>query len=123
MNRWLPVLALTSFAALLFWATADGPAKLYAQQDKKADYNAKKKAKQQLRPIPGASSTLDVAALAKVIDDEVSLRLQKEKLHPSPKTDDSEFIRRVTLDITGVIPTADKVRAFLQSKIPTNVKS
>src|SRR5262249_49918339 len=34
--------------------------------------------------------------------------------------DDAEFIRRVYLDITGVIPTADKVVAFLDSKDPDN---
>jgi hypothetical protein len=33
-------------------------------------------------------------------------------------TTDAEFIRRASLDITGVIPTASKVKAFLQSSDP-----
>ena len=31
---------------------------------------------------------------------------------------DEEFLRRVYLDITGTIPTADKARAFLDDKSP-----
>src|SRR5262249_17308038 len=35
-----------------------------------------------------------------------------------PLADDAEFLRRVYLDITGVIPPADKAAAFLDSKDP-----
>jgi hypothetical protein len=37
---------------------------------------------------------------------------------PSPVAGDAEFLRRVYLDITGVIPPADKVSAFLDSQDP-----
>src|SRR5262249_22730044 len=45
-------------------------------------------------------------------------RLSVEKATPVPLADDAEFLRRAYLDITGVIPPADKVVAFLDSKQP-----
>ncbi len=73
-------------------------------------------------PIPGAGKKLDFHDLAKVIDSEVSRRLAAEGFKPSPRTDDAEFLRRVYLDLIGVIPTADKVEAFLKAPIRKNAK-
>src|SRR5437773_212059 len=50
---------------------------------------------------------LDAAALAGRIDQAIQARLDAGKLQPSPRADDAEFLRRVYLDITGAIPTAD----------------
>ena len=36
----------------------------------------------------------------------------------SPLAEDAEFLRRVALDLTGVIPSADRAAAFLDSKEP-----
>src|SRR5262249_26296213 len=36
----------------------------------------------------------------------------------SPKTNDAEFLRRVYLDLTGVIPGAEKAAAFLDDASP-----
>jgi hypothetical protein len=36
----------------------------------------------------------------------------------APRSDDAEFVRRIYLDLTGTIPTAAEVRAFLDEKSP-----
>jgi hypothetical protein len=51
--------------------------------------------------------------LRAVIDAEVSAAWQREKLTPAAPATDAEFLRRVYLDLVGVIPTADEAAAFL----------
>lgn len=63
---------------------------------------------------PGQKLTAD--QLAKHIDKLILAQLQAEKTDASPLCTDEEFLRRVYLDITGKIPTADKAVAFLDSK-------
>ena len=45
-------------------------------------------------------------------------RLEAEGLEPSPEADRRTLIRRVTLDLTGLPPTRDELRAFLNDKTP-----
>ncbi len=47
------------------------------------------------------------------IDDLVLEKLQSLNLPPSPRSTDSEFIRRIYLDAMGVLPTAEETRKFL----------
>jgi hypothetical protein len=69
-------------------------------------------------PRKEAVDRLSAPALARLIDRAIRERLAAEKATPAPPADDAEFLRRVYLDITGVIPTADQVAAFLDSKLP-----
>ena len=87
---------------------------------KKAAAEAKQKAKtpQSTAPIPGAGTKLDHAQLSKIIDEQVNRQLVADKIPVSPKSSDAEFLRRVYLDLVGVIPPADKVKEFLDSKDP-----
>lgn len=52
------------------------------------------------------------------IDQLIDERLKAEKVAASPCAGDAEFLRRVSLDLTGVIPTAERAAAFLDSKEP-----
>src|SRR5262249_3824698 len=50
------------------------------------------------------------------IDDAVFAKLKSLQIPPSPLADDATFMRRVYLDIIGVIPTSDEAREFLADK-------
>src|SRR6185295_18165265 len=47
------------------------------------------------------------------IDELVAAKWQRMKIRPSGVCTDPEFIRRAYLDLTGLPPTSDEVRAFL----------
>lgn len=53
---------------------------------------------------------------ANFIDKHVNAKLTSLSLPPSEPCDDATFLRRVYLDIIGLIPTSDEARAFLTSK-------
>jgi hypothetical protein len=65
-------------------------------------------------PVPGLSP----AAIARHIDDLIDARLRSDNVSASPRCDDAEFIRRVYLDVVGIIPPADKSAAFIDSADP-----
>ncbi|MFK7788494.1 MAG: PSD1 and planctomycete cytochrome C domain-containing protein, partial [Phycisphaeraceae bacterium] len=55
---------------------------------------------------------------AHVIDRFVEARLAKEGIEPGPRADRATLIRRVTLDLTGLPPTAEEVLAFVGDDSP-----
>ncbi len=52
------------------------------------------------------------------IDDLVLTQLQRLNLPPSPRSTDTEFLRRAHLDTIGTLPTTDAVRRFLADEGP-----
>ena len=52
------------------------------------------------------------------VDQLVHGRLQVLQVPPSPASSDGQFLRRVSLDLTGLLPTVASTRAFLSDKRP-----
>ncbi len=55
---------------------------------------------------------------ANLIDEHVFAKLQQLGLPPSDLCDDSTFLRRVTVDIAGRLPTLEEAKAFLANGSP-----
>ena len=69
-----------------------------------------------MRPV--ASMSEQPTKLAKPIDQLVQDKLNKLGIAASGPCTDSEFIRRVSLDVTGILPSAERVRSFLADASP-----
>src|SRR5262245_12708634 len=96
---------------------ADAKAKAKAEAEAKAKAEAEAKAKEAEKPkVEPKPLKTNTESLTRWIDQEIAKKLASEKVPASPRADDAEFIRRVYLDLTGVVPTAAKVAAFLDSK-------
>ncbi len=50
-----------------------------------------------------------------IIDKAVFAQLERLKINPAPISDDVTFLRRVYLDLTGLLPTAQQAKSFLAS--------
>lgn len=55
---------------------------------------------------------------ANFIDDHIFAKLRRFQIIPSELSDDSEFLRRVCLDLTGMLPPPQRVRQFIASTDP-----
>ena len=71
---------------------------------------------------PGHAGVLANAVLSARIDSLVLDRLAEEKIPVSSRASDAEFLRRVSLDLTGLPPTPEEVTAFLADTRETRVK-
>jgi hypothetical protein len=60
----------------------------------------------------------DSQTLAALIDSRLATRWAEVKIRPAPMADDGEFLRRVSLDLIGKIPTAGEARDFLDDPAP-----
>lgn len=64
------------------------------------------------------AQSVDRVPLHEQIDALVEARLTERKVPPAARCDDAEFVRRVHLDLAGVVPTADRAQAFLDDPSP-----
>ncbi|MBI1832311.1 MAG: DUF1549 domain-containing protein [Planctomycetes bacterium] len=68
--------------------------------------------------VPLGATVAKLPANRNFVDDHVFAQLKKLGLPPSELCDDSTFIRRVTIDIAGRLPTMAETEQFLASKDP-----
>lgn len=61
------------------------------------------------------SSDVEMVAF---INDQIQSRWNEHEVAPSPKANDSEWVRRVHLDLAGRIPTTLEVETFLEDNAP-----
>ena len=71
------------------------------------------------KPVAKPAIAQDPVALARQIDARLNEKLAAAKIIPSARCTDEEFLRRAYLDITGVIPTPEKAKRFLDDASPT----
>lgn len=65
-----------------------------------------------------ATDRLNAQSLRATIDREIQSAWKHEKLTPAPKSTDSEFLRRLYLDLVGTVPTLEETKAFLADSDP-----
>src|SRR5262245_44991017 len=70
------------------------------------------------QPFAARAEPPEPRDLAKRIDTWLAKEHLAQKIQVAPRADDAEFLRRAFLDLTGRIPKASDVRAFLADKDP-----
>ena len=109
-----PRLTAAEVEAVKAWIAAGAkvPENLLAQPlpRRQSDHWAFQALKKPVPPqVAGARSAIDAFVLA---------RLSKEGVAPSPEASRATLLRRVSLDLTGLPPTADEMREFLADARP-----
>jgi len=62
--------------------------------------------------------TTSGAAVQNNIDRFINARLEAENIKPAGLTDDWAFLRRLSLDTTGLVPTPEQIKVFMNDKSP-----
>jgi hypothetical protein len=70
-----------------------------------------------LVPRPGKETVVD-AKPHNFIDKHILAKLKRLNIPPSELADDVTFLRRVSLDVAGELPTPEEIRKFLDDKTP-----
>jgi hypothetical protein len=73
---------------------------------------------QQTIAVENEKDILSIPAFSSRIDELLERRMKEANVEPAPMSDDSEFLRRVYLDLTGVLPRVGEVREFLSDRAP-----
>ena len=65
------------------------------------------------RAVGKPAGGYDALPIANFIDNHIAAKMNRDKVPPTVIAGDEEFLRRVYLDLTGTIPTATEVQAFV----------
>ncbi|MFM8250294.1 MAG: DUF1549 and DUF1553 domain-containing protein [Planctomycetota bacterium] len=65
-------------------------------------------------PATSAEPAARRAAMVALIDAELAQGWREQGTQPAKRADDAEFLRRVSLDLTGIIPRLSEAREFLE---------
>ena len=68
--------------------------------------------------VPLGAPVDNLPTPANYVDEHVFTKLKSVGMPPSENSDDSTFIRRVTIDVAGRLPTIDESKAFIADKTP-----
>ncbi|MEZ6145045.1 MAG: DUF1549 and DUF1553 domain-containing protein [Planctomycetaceae bacterium] len=72
-----------------------------------------------IRRANDAVTTRDADPLVTFVDQQIRQAWEDNEVQPSERADDAEWLRRVSLDIVGHIPTADEIETFLADESET----
>lgn len=67
---------------------------------------------------PAPPEVSDERSVKNEIDRFIRARLESEGIRPSPEADRATLIRRLSLDLTGLLPTSEEVHAFTEDRRP-----
>lgn len=70
------------------------------------------------RKRPAELTVSEPTARSNFIDDFIFGKMERDGIPHAPPATDLEFLRRVTLDLTGRIPSRSEIRAFVADKDP-----
>ncbi|MBD3673156.1 MAG: DUF1549 domain-containing protein [Planctomycetaceae bacterium] len=68
--------------------------------------------------VPSGLSVEEMPEPTNFIDEQIFANLKEIGISPSPVCDDATFLRRVTLDIAGRLPSPEEATAFLENTDP-----
>jgi hypothetical protein len=110
---WLTEEGWTAFAAerLAFWQAEDKQRRQLASADETKYWTRRHELARAQLPALNTNNSQFTS-----IDAFIHAKLQSASVQAAPLTDDYAFLRRVTLDILGVIPTPEQLDAFARDK-------
>src|SRR5436305_3655503 len=68
--------------------------------------------------IPGGAAAMEKMPRKNFIDEYIFAGMERDGIPHAGLSSDEEFLRRVSLDATGLLPTPEAVREFVASKEP-----
>ncbi len=69
-------------------------------------------------PVGAAARSAPRFARRNFVDESIFGKMERDGIRPAPPSSDLEFLRRVSLDLTGRIPTSNEVREFVADPDP-----